>query len=38
MGMVVFYVLLAATSDSVIRFSSSRLDFATYEVTIFRKQ
>ena len=38
MSMILFYVFLAAESDSDIRFPPSRLDFAAHEVTIFRKQ
>ena len=38
MSMIIFYVFLAAESDSDIRFPPSRLDFAAHEVTIFRKQ
>ena len=38
MRMVVFYVLLAAASETEIRFSSTRLGFAAHEVSIFRKQ
>ena len=38
MSMIVFYVFLAGESDSDIRFSASRLDFAVHEVTIFGKQ
>ena len=38
MRMVVFYVLLAAASETEIRFSSTRLGFAAHEVGIFRKQ
>ena len=37
MSMIIFYVFLAAESDSDIRFPPSRLDFAAHEVTIFRK-
>ena len=35
MSMIIFYVFLAAQSDSDIRFSPSRLDFAVHEVEIF---
>ena len=38
MSMIIFYVFLAAESDSDICFPPSRLDFAAHEVTIFRKQ
>ena len=34
MSMIIFYVFLAAESDSDIRFPPSRLDFAAQEVTI----
>ena len=38
MSMIIFYVFLAAESDSDIHFAPSGLDFAAHEVTIFRKQ
>ena len=38
MSMIIYYGFLAAETDSDIRFPPSRLDFATNEVTIFRKQ
>ena len=36
--MIIFYVFLAAESDSDIRFPPSRPVFAADEVIIFRKQ
>ena len=38
MSVIIFYVFLVTESDSEISIASSRLDSATYEVTIFGKQ
>ena len=38
MSVVIFYVFLAAESETDISFAPSRLDFAACEVTIFGKQ
>ena len=36
--MIIFYVFLAAESDSDIRFPPSRLNLAADEVIVFKKQ
>ena len=38
MSVIIYYVFLAAESESDISFAPSRLDFAASEVTIFGKQ
>ena len=38
MSVIIFYVFLAAESESDITFAQSRLDFAACEKTIFGKQ
>ena len=38
MSMILFYVYIRAESESDIRFSPTRLDFAAHEFTLLKKK